>query len=1765
MSSFHRVKNFLKKGKEKAALLTTRIRRFFSPKPSSEVAESLSIDLAYPNPRMSSAVIEKSVDPLQSGHMESLMIVDDNTGAVVIRGLGAAELFANVAEGPSTMPMIVDRFSTEAAPMIVDGFSPEAAPRAVAQAPLAATASPSTDSVVLSGAEFVLASEQAASLHAPHAFGPVNLGPFAGSQNVMVINSTFTVANTVSMGQHPCNLVSQKPNSSTLFTGRREILEQLKCHFAPHVDKKRQMFLLYGMGGIGKTQICLKFAEEMSELISKVFWIDASSTDTIALSLKGISGNADTLFTLQQIAALQDEWLLVFDNADGGPEVVEKFLPPGSKGNILITSRNLALQRITSAENSLSLPEMAKEDAVILLQKSSCLVSLVKDQPELAEKIVSELCCLPLAIDQAGAAIHSGLCDVHKYLEHLSKQRQRLMSNSLFRGASQYDRTVYGTFELSYSEIEARATRPNPDLAKAAQTAILILQTCAFYHYDNISKDIFKHAAERSRVQDVEEEIRLGLPLAITSLDYRLLPVDDDGYWDELFFNQGLQVLLAFSLIKRDLSSNVFSMHPLVHYWSQDRMSKSEKQQSCQMGRIILSCAISIWSTTEHCAQRHRLVPHVKVNYQYGTQIGLEQTFKDDEYDKFSMVFSESGDWKMAEALYLELVCKRKETFGLENQKTLSSMAHLAEAYRHQGHLQKAEKLHVQVFETSKKVLGLEHPSTWYCMTNMASIYLHWGHFQKAEELDAQVFESRKKVLGLEHPDTLQSMGFLALTYQKQGHLQKAEKLHVQVFETTKKILGLEHPHTLTSMQFLASTYLSQGHFQKAEELQIQVLKTRKKDLGLEHPDTMASLRVLALTYLSQGHLQKAEELQVQITEIAKKVLGLEHPDTLTSLGSLASTFLKKGHLKKAEEMQIQVLETRKKDLGLEHPDTMASLGSLALTYLSQGHWQKAEELQVQITETAKKVLGLEHPDTLSSLGSLASTYFKRGHLKKAEELQIQVLETRKKILGLEHPDTLTNMNNLALTYTIQGHLRKAEELYDQVFEADKKVLGLEHPDTLTGMSNLASLFSIQGHLKKAEELQIQVFETSKKILGLEHPDTLESLDSLASTYLNQGHLRKAEELQIQVFETRKKILGLEHLRTLISMDSLSSTYRSQGNLQKAEQLQVQVFETREKILGLEHPDTLQSMAFLALTYQKQGHLQKAEKLNVQVFEARKKVFGLEHVDTLTSMDNLASTYSSQRHFQKAEELQVQVFETRKKILGLEHPDTLTNMNNLALTYTIQGHVRKAEELYDQVFEAKKKVLGLEHPVTLTGMSNLASLFSIQGHLKKAEELHIQVFETRKKILGLEHPHTLTGMSNLATTFLDQGHLQKAEELHVQVFETRKKILGLENPETLKSINNLARIYRNQEHLQKAEELQVQVFETTKKILGLEHPYTLTIMSNLAHTLKLQSYNTEAIHLMKETNASTGTMGLNKDTASKPTDDILPRSPLGDITQAQNSEGCTDNVTMLDCNKNNPQAIDDMDLGESMSIVPPDVEMELPSKEEFQNSQRHAEETPRNLEERAPVTAFTDAEKAAEELDTIEDQAQAAYEEYQIVVKLAQMADTRALAALTAAKSAKALYESTPILRYREQQLLRQDKAPLALSPKSFAGLILVDDKSEEPVSLDEIGDKGCDEEANKEDEPSNNFLPPEKLAAAAALSDIKELLKTKRDVKGQRYTDSGFNNLTKHCLEGMKSFLWCYIDPTNVQSWVETSLKVAQMAKHGPYYAAQMDKNLHQ
>jgi hypothetical protein len=50
---------------------------------------------------------------------------------------------------------------------------------------------------------------------------------------------------------------------------------------------QQRTFVVYGTGGIGKTQLCAKFAKTNAERFSAVFWLDGSSKDALQRSIAG--------------------------------------------------------------------------------------------------------------------------------------------------------------------------------------------------------------------------------------------------------------------------------------------------------------------------------------------------------------------------------------------------------------------------------------------------------------------------------------------------------------------------------------------------------------------------------------------------------------------------------------------------------------------------------------------------------------------------------------------------------------------------------------------------------------------------------------------------------------------------------------------------------------------------------------------------------------------------------------------------------------------------------------------------------------------------------------------------------------------------------------------------------------------------------------------------------------------------------------------------------------------------------------------------------------------------------------------------------------------------------------------------------------------------------------------------------------------------------------------------------------------------------------
>ena len=816
---------------------------------------------------------------------------------------------------------------------------------------------------------------------------------------------------------------------------------------------------------------------------STVFWIDASSAGTILQGLKGIcllpeakscmlDGSPES--ALHWIGSLKENYAMIFDNTDVlSSSELEGYFPPGQRGNILITSRNSTMQCLTSPENSLEVMEMEENEAISLLLKASCLGSSEVDSETEASKIVKELCCLPLAVDQAGAFIASGASTIGDYLDKYLHHREILLSHSEFTGASKYNKSVYGTWELSYKEIQKKAGSHDFHMARAADSALFLLKLFPFWHYEGISEEIFLYAATHKN-QRVSHPHLL---LAHSVLDRKLLSLDKDGTWDNFIFREGVRVLLSFCLIKKGTSDNVHSMHPLVHAWGIDRMTVDERQKCSLMAFATLSASLKDNKRQSYGFSR-TLVTHVRKNMQYNNN------YFDDAYEKFASLLTGQGYAREAKKLMIKVLHARNLVLGEEHPATIMAKANLASTCRNLGKQEctEAEKLEIEVLHARNKIFGEEHPATITAKANLAFTYGDLGKYAEAEKLEIEVLHARNKNYGEDHPDTIVAMGQLAVTYTSLGRFLEAEKLQIQVLVGKRKIFGEDHMLTMLAMGNLACIYGLLGKHTEAEELQILVLHARNKIYGEEHPATLTIKADLAFTYCNLGKYTESEKLLTQVLYARNKIFGGQHLDTIFVMENLAYTYRNLGKYTEAEKLDIQVLNTRNKILGEEHPNTIKAMGNLSLTYNCLGRYTEAEMLQIQVLHARNKIFGEQHPDTIEAMGNLASTYRSLENLTKAEKLEIHVLDARKKLLGEEHPDTILAMGNLASTYSNLGKYTRAEKLAIQVLDASSKILGGEHPNTMSAMRNLAAIQKAMNQSMHMSHAENKVINTSHRI-----------------------------------------------------------------------------------------------------------------------------------------------------------------------------------------------------------------------------------------------------------------------------------------------------------------------------------------------------------------------------------------------------------------------------------------------------------------------------------------------------------------------------------------------------------------------------------------------------------------------------------------------------------------------------------------------------------
>ncbi|KAF3029576.1 hypothetical protein E8E12_000791 [Didymella heteroderae] len=379
------------------------------------------------------------------------------------------------------------------------------------------------------------------------------------------------------------------------FVGRQEQLDAI--HQELQHDGSRKTVVVHGLGGMGKTQLALEYAQRHRNEYSAVFWVNSKSEDTLKQGYAAAAGRIycehPSLVHLKAVAeqsnlgeaaeavkqwlssAGNDRWLFIFDNYDtpklpgrdeAGTFDIRPLLPRAHHGAVLITTRSSQLQ--------LGRPVAVKklqniEHSLEILSQASRRNGLGADTD--ARELANELDGLPLALATAGAYLHQVSTSFADYIR-LYKVSWLQLQEDTPQLLSYEDRALYSTWNISLQHVKQQS-----------ELAAKLLQLWAYL--DN--QDVWLELLQEGR--------------------------DDSPEWfwdltrDQLMFNRAVRVLCDHALVeaeaetafgKNTKESRGYGMHGCVHAGYFDM--RIDVESTWMMGRPSMTTArvLCMQSTT---------------------------------------------------------------------------------------------------------------------------------------------------------------------------------------------------------------------------------------------------------------------------------------------------------------------------------------------------------------------------------------------------------------------------------------------------------------------------------------------------------------------------------------------------------------------------------------------------------------------------------------------------------------------------------------------------------------------------------------------------------------------------------------------------------------------------------------------------------------------------------------------------------------------------------------------------------------------------------------------------------------------------------------------------------------------------------------------------------------------------------------------------------------------------------------------------------------
>ena len=800
------------------------------------------------------------------------------------------------------------------------------------------------------------------------------------------------------------------PNRNADFTGREPILERLHDELAGDGTAVVLARAVYGLGGVGKTQVALEYAHRFQGDYYLIWWINAEQPLEISLALTELaarlglqtSDNAAeaAAAALEQLRRDRSgQWLLIFDNAED-PEDLAPFLPTGS-GHILITSRNQAWTHYA---------ELVELD---VFNRQESLAHLMHHVPGLAEgdalRVSMAVGHLPLAIEQAAAWLAETGMPAALYAEWLETQTTSTLA---LNKPPDYAKPVVAAWNLSIDRLK-----------QESPASVRLLQILAFCSPDSISATL------------LYSDAMLGC----------LLPYDE-SLTQKLMIGRLLRDISRFALVKVEQGTNSVQIHRLVQAVIQAEMTDEAQVEARHEVHKILVGARPRQGETDDPANWSTydiIWPHLGPS-------GADEC--DDPPTRQLLIDWVRYQWKHGEFEAALILARRLQEvwtdyLGPDHQQTLHLQFQIANILRSQGRFSDARDLDMYVLERQRDVLGPDHPHALMTANGLGADLRALGEFSEALASDRATYESSKKQFGQDYSRTTVAAHNLGCSLRLAGDYFTARSLDEDTLARQRTVLGKDHPLTLLSAASLALDLRLGGLFGESVDMLRETWAGCRRVLGDDMLDTLATAASLTVSLRKAGEQPEAMRLAQDTYDRYQRRDDVKAPDVLPCALGLAWDYATVDDLPQALALVTHVRDAYQADLGDDHPNTLVAANNLACL-LRRGHQlPEATALLHDTLDRLRRKLGDRHTLTLSCAVNLANCHGDSGNPGRAEVAERQTVPLLRETLGPAHPDTLAGEANLAVSLHQAGQDDNAGRLRARVLDQCGQLLGPSHPN----------------------------------------------------------------------------------------------------------------------------------------------------------------------------------------------------------------------------------------------------------------------------------------------------------------------------------------------------------------------------------------------------------------------------------------------------------------------------------------------------------------------------------------------------------------------------------------------------------------------------------------------------------------------------------------------------------------------------------------------